>query len=79
MINHSLLFAATGASLTINPFKSLVSLGDLCVWPGHCQSLGTLIAAWTVGRLFLVAVLHAYASARQRGGGRGYYLKWDRK
>lgn len=45
MFNHSLLFAATGASLTINPFKSLVSLGDLCMWPGRCQSLGMLIAA----------------------------------
>lgn len=45
MINHSLFFVATGASLAINPFKSLVSLGDLGVWPGHCQSPGTLIAA----------------------------------
>lgn len=33
MINLSLLFAATGASLTINPSKNPVSLGILHVWP----------------------------------------------
>lgn len=34
-----------------------------------------LCAVWTVRHLFLMAVLHAYASSRQRWGGRGYYLK----
>lgn len=38
-----------------------------------------LHAAWTVRHLFVTALLHAYASAGQRGRGRGYYLKWDRK
>lgn len=43
--NHSLLFAATQASLNINPSKNLVSLGNLHVWPGCSWSLGTLMAA----------------------------------
>lgn len=33
MIKHSLLFAATGASLATDPSKTLVSLGILHVWP----------------------------------------------
>lgn len=33
----------------------------------------------TVRWLLLTAVLHVYASTRQRGGGREYYLKWDKK
>lgn len=50
MINHSLLFAATRASLTINPSKNLVSLGNLHVWPRCYWSLGTLMAAtWSMG------------------------------
>lgn len=72
MISHSLLFAATGASLTINPSENLVSLGVLHVWP-RC-GWGCQMAAPPQ-----VAVLHASASPRQRGGGREYCFKWDKK
>lgn len=45
MINHSFLFEATRTSLTINPFKNHVFLGNLHVWPRCCWSLGMLMAA----------------------------------
>lgn len=46
------------------------------MWPGCSWSL---VQCGTVRWLLLTAMLHAYASTRQRGGGREYYLKWDKK
>lgn len=52
----------------------LCGLDIASTW-AHWLQLGTACTVW---HLCLMAVFHAYASARQRGGGRGYYLKWVR-